>query len=506
MKLCLVFLALTTICGLALAAERTQSFDTDPNWESSNNRMPPGKTREVTQDFGYSATDFTGKHGGEMGGLVTRASEPAYYADKIEKRTLDDKLSASGTFALTKTSGGGGIFFGFFRGEQPGSTGRPISSLGMDLGCENNGGRLAVRLITGNNQSCGTFITPFIPGKFRPTSIRNDGTRYDWKLDYDPAGAGGKGQFTFTLHSDSHKPGEFSDSDISEPFKQEARKRFPDTTTFTVDLPEGFKQQPTTFDHFGLMNATKPGGSMKIYFGDLHYLDQAQNFSKDPHWDASGNRKTYQTSEVAGSQNFGFSDTNFAGGAKAGEMGGTMWRTEGPVASYADRVGPLTLDDHLIARGKLAFPVGSPDSGMLLGWFNSKTVDQKDGLKDFLGVRVEGPTRVGHYFAPVVAGNDGSGSKIAKAPVLVPDKKPHDWSIEYDPKANGGNGAVVVHLDDESATLNLDPRKHLNANFDRFGIFTPRVGGSQVKIYFDDLTYTADGKPPGHVADLPVKQ
>ena len=58
-------------------------------------------------------------------------------------------------------------------------------SLGLDMDCERGGARLAVRLITGRNQGCGTFITPFIPGKFRPTPIRNDGTRYQWTLDYD---------------------------------------------------------------------------------------------------------------------------------------------------------------------------------------------------------------------------------------------------------------------------------------------------------------------------------
>ena len=52
--------------------------------------------------------------------------------------------------------------------------------------------------LTGKNQSCGTFITPFLPGKFRPTPLRNDGTRYHWTLDYDPRANAGKGQFTFT--------------------------------------------------------------------------------------------------------------------------------------------------------------------------------------------------------------------------------------------------------------------------------------------------------------------
>src|SRR6185436_32002 len=166
----------------------------------------------------------------------TRASEPAYYAAKIGPVTLADRLTASGSFAITKTDGGGGIFFGFFRAEQPGGGGRPTSSLGLDMDAERGGARLAVRLITGRNQSCGTFITPFIPGKFRPTPLRNDGTRYQWTLDYDPAGAGGRGQFKFTLRGDNPKPGEFTKADIPEAHKEEARRRFPEVTEFTVDL------------------------------------------------------------------------------------------------------------------------------------------------------------------------------------------------------------------------------------------------------------------------------
>src|SRR6266446_6583877 len=189
----------------------------------------------------------------------------------------------------------------------------------MNMDCESSGASLAVRLITGRNQSCGTFVTPFLPGKFRPTPIRNDGTRYQWTLDYDPEGAGGRGQFQFTIHGDAPKPGEFSNADIPENHKEEARRRFPDVTAFTVDLPEGYRKQGTTFDHFGLLNLTKPGGSMTIYFDDLQYLKRTQDFTQDPKWDASGNRSTYKSKDVAGAHDYGFSPTTkHAGGSKAG--------------------------------------------------------------------------------------------------------------------------------------------------------------------------------------------
>src|SRR5205807_476856 len=102
-----------------------------------------------------------------------------------------------------------------------------------------------------------------------------------------------------------------------------------------------------------------------IYFGDLEYAGRPQDFSRDPHWDASGSRSDYQAKDVAGAHNFGFSKTSHAGG-KPGEIGGTFWRS-GKYAYYADRIGPLTLDDRLEASGKVVLKVGAPDADMYLG-------------------------------------------------------------------------------------------------------------------------------------------
>src|SRR6478735_7883417 len=81
-------LAQVAACVLLLASvsraeQRTQTFDSDPGWEGVNNRLPPKKVIEVTQDFGFSATSHAGPTAGEMGGVVMRASDPAFYADKI---------------------------------------------------------------------------------------------------------------------------------------------------------------------------------------------------------------------------------------------------------------------------------------------------------------------------------------------------------------------------------------------------------------------------------------
>src|SRR5688500_665983 len=75
-------------------ADRIQTFDADPQWEGVNNRVVPKAYPTVVQDFGFSAaTNHAGAGAGELGGVVTRASQPAYYGDKVGPLTLDDKLT-----------------------------------------------------------------------------------------------------------------------------------------------------------------------------------------------------------------------------------------------------------------------------------------------------------------------------------------------------------------------------------------------------------------------------
>src|SRR6185295_4578873 len=121
---------------------------------------------------------------------------------------------------------------------------------------------LAVRMITGSNKSCGTFITPFIPGKFRPTPIKSDGTRYRWMLTYDPDANSGKGRFEFTIKSNR---------DPHEDFEGKV---------FSVDVPEGFKAEDVVFDRFGMMNMGRHGNALTVYFDDLQYDGRTEDFSK----------------------------------------------------------------------------------------------------------------------------------------------------------------------------------------------------------------------------------
>ena len=468
---------------------KTESFDRDPGWEGHNNHITPKQVLVVNQDFGYSDKNHAGKAAGEIGGRIQRSTTPALYAAGIPAKTLDDKFSASGSFAVTASQPGAGVFFGFFNSKQPGGSGRPIGSLGLDFDFEGKGGRLATRLITNTNKSCGTFITPYLPGKFRPTPIKNDGTRYHWTLAYDPRAAGGNGQFIFTMRSDTHTSENYGT--LPENSEREAQARFPNTKAFTVDLTPGFRKEGATFDRFGVLNMMKSGGAATMFFDDVTIDGRGEDFSKDPGWMAVGNRTTYVDREVVGAHDFGFSTrTNHAGGT-AGEVGGGLWRS-GHYGYYADRVGPLNLDQRLEAHGKAKLVTAGPDSDMHIGWFTSATKDKSpDEAGNFVGIHVGGPTRIGHYFIPCFTTAKGTKGKVEKGPIITPGKV-FDWSLLYDPDANNGNGEMRVTLGSESAVLALKPgQKKQGASLDRFGLFTSQAGGQMVKIFLDDLQYTA---------------
>src|SRR5262245_3528091 len=87
------------LAGLAAAEARLGRVDKDPGWDGLNNRAKAPKPRTVRQDFGYSQTANAGGRAGEVGGFITPAAEPAYYAKRLSRRTLNDPLAASGRLA-----------------------------------------------------------------------------------------------------------------------------------------------------------------------------------------------------------------------------------------------------------------------------------------------------------------------------------------------------------------------------------------------------------------------
>jgi hypothetical protein len=74
---------------------------------------------------------------------------------------------------------------------------------------------------------------------------------------------------------------------------------------------------------------------------------------------------------------------------------------------------------------------------------------------------------------------------------MVPGK-PHEWTLVYDPSAAGGRGSLRLTLDGKSATVDLAAgAKAEGGRLDRFGLLTVSPGGGAVRLYVDDVTYTA---------------
>src|SRR5262249_56482690 len=102
-----------------------------------------------------------------------------------------------------------------------------------------------------------------------------------------------------------------------------------------------------------------------------------------------------------------------------------------------------------------------------------------------------GPTRIGHYFRPAYSTAKASKGDPKRGPVIVPGKT-YEWTLAYDPAANGGQGAIQVSLGKDSITLPLkEGHKAQGSRFDRFGLLTSYPGGQFVRIFFDDLKYSA---------------
>jgi hypothetical protein len=461
------------------AEERVQKFDKDPQWDGHNNRATIPEPRAVRQDFGYSSTNHAGTKRGEIGGFITPAGEPAYYAKPIATSTLSDELSASGTFATTDRQFH--LLVGFFNADTVNEWRTP-NSIVLRLYGRGDVFYAFVEYMTGRwragGDNPGGFALVDEPetGRKKLRGFASDGTKHHWSMVYDPKANDGQGSVTVKI----------------------------DDETAICHLDPGHQQDGATFNRFGILSIPKhhdTGG--EVWLDDLVINGETENFDADPNWDALGNRSEYLTNDVRPRFDFGFSETNFAGGKAAGEMGGIIFRGDSrdplKLAYYGDRLATLSLDKPIRAAGKISMHRGISDSTSLFGFFHSQdsaaVVDQQStGFPaNFLGMAIEGPSRDGFFFYPAYRFTDGGGNypQGAELPHIYPDGKSHDWSFAYDPRAAGGNGEIVVTFDGHRVQLQLHPgERQMAARFDRFGIVTTWIDGNAQRLYFDDLTYT----------------
>ena len=465
----LVIVLVSIMFTLQATADRFENFSVDPNWEGRGNRAAEEHARTVVQNFGYSRTNYAGGETiGEIGGRISRSLTPATYATSIPTKTLNDHFTASGKFAVTEADGSSGMLIGWFNTDSSGW--RTPNSLAFRL--DGNGGKYWVFFEYGTqNYLTGSGAT-FEGERYQTTKTppeQADGTVHTWSLTYDPSGAAGNGEITFVM----------------------------DGNTYTVPLAPGHKADGATFNRFGMVNMQIAGKGMNVYLDDLRIDGKSDDFTDDPGWEENGNRVTFDDREIRPYHNFGWSETNHAGGT-LGEIGGLIWRADErkpeQAGYYADRIGHLTMEDTLEASGKIAMLRASADSAVLIGWFNSETYIGAPP-SNFVGIMVEGPSRIGHYFRPVYANADGQYEIMQTGPVIKPSRTSHQWRLAYAPDGNNGDGQVTVTFNDETVSLNLKPDVRAGgAVFDRFGILSFQRGGHFVDIYFDDISYTVEQK------------
>jgi len=466
--------AVAEVPGAASATRMVElSFDADPQWEGFRNRLLPAKRHTVRQEFGYRKSNLAGgRRAGEIGGRVQRAPIAATYAMPIAERTLNDALSASGTFAVPAAEGGSGLMIGWFRDRPQGW--RTPSAVAMRL--DGNGAKFWVFYEYGT-QSWSTGGGGAFEGEAyqrTPTPpFKADGAPHRWQLDYDPTGAEDRGLLRFRI----------------------------DDRSYQAELAAGHRQEGATFNRFGIWNVQTPGAEIEAYFDDLVVDGRELAFDQDPQWEKLGNPAEYVERVIRPYHDFGFSPTHFAGKA-GGEIGGIIFRDEQP-AYFAADAGSLSLDDELRASGKLTLRMAASDSGVYLGWFDSASKQAKDTpdhvarQKNFVGAVIEGPSRVGHYFRPGYGTRTGGRTADLRTAdgqswkVLRPNGSVHDWALHYRPQAAGGRGRIDVTLD--GATLGMDLAegdRQTGAAMDRFGIFNLQSGGHHVELYLDDVQFS----------------
>src|SRR5262245_61690142 len=378
MRLPAVSLALFGFCVPARAAERIEHFDKDPQWEGVNNRaVTPGK-RTIRQDFGYSKTDHAGGKEGEIGGFITAAAEPTYYAKKIDAKTFDDALTASGRLLCQGNQFHGLV--GFFNVDTVNEWRTP-NTIAIRLLGRGDVYFAYVEYCTGRwragGDSPGGFAT-VRDAKTGRTGLRGfkTGTAVEWSIKYDPMGNKGTGSITVTLGGE----------------------------TAVCHLSAGHKADGAKFNRFGLLNVSKSAdGGGEVWLGDMTVNGQLETLDRHTGWEGLNNRTTYETTDIRPRFDFGYSPTQFAGGAGKGELGGLVFRGDcrykDRLAAYGDRLSLLTLEKPLKASGKVALRRGVSDSTTLLGFYHSTdslevNPSQSSGWpRSLLGVVVEGPNR-----------------------------------------------------------------------------------------------------------------
>ena len=220
---------------------------------------------------------------------------------------------------------------------------------------------------------------------------------------------------------------------------------------------------------------------------------RTESFDVAPEWESFRSR-LLPASLPHVRQDFGYRQTQLAGGDGAGEIGGTVQRSTTP-ARFSMSIAERTFDDELSASGTFAVPQAGGGSGLMFGWFNENSKGWR--TSNSLGFRLDG--NGGKYWVFYEYGTrnrrtggggafEGERYQTTSTPPFLADGTPHQWSLRYKPD-DQGTGLITFQIDDRTYRVDV-PAKHREdgATFNRFGIWNVETGGDTLDAYFDDLT------------------
>lgn len=253
--------------------ERVQRFDTDPRWDGLHHRADEPKPRTIRQDFGYSKPRHAGGEVGEIGGWISPAAEPAYYAKKISEQTFAETLTASGTLA---TSGRGvHALIGFFNADTVNEWRTP-NTVALRISGRGDVFYAWVEYATSRWRAGGDEPKGF-PTRLDPKTKRRvqvgftgRGTIHRWSLHYDPKANEGGGVITATI----------------------------DDQTAVCHLHKGHKADGAVFNRFGLLNVMKSGDEgSELWLGDVTLNGRKEVLRTDPGYDGEQGVNTHRVGE-----------------------------------------------------------------------------------------------------------------------------------------------------------------------------------------------------------------